>query len=78
MSDQEVNPNRYPSGIVREPTTQKISSARVLLLCWGFVVLIVWVVISLKNNELSKVDQSVVTIIGILTGGKAVQRFGEN
>jgi hypothetical protein len=78
MNHKNTDEEPGPLSILREPKTNKLSSSRILLLSWGIVVLIIWSVISLINHELAPLDESVVTVIGILVGGKAVQRFGEN
>ena len=62
---------------VREKTTGKLSASRLLLLTWGLGVLLVWAVGSFGTGELLPIPESVVTVLGILVGGKTVQRFGE-
>jgi xanthosine utilization system XapX-like protein len=57
--------------------TGKLSASRLLLLLWGVGVLVVWVINSLLTRQLQAIPESVVTILGILVGGKTVQRFGE-
>lgn len=56
----------------------KFSSSRLLLLTWGVGILIVWGYSSFENGSLQAIPESVVTVIGILAGSKAIQRFGEN
>jgi hypothetical protein len=64
-------------GVIREKKG-KVSSSRVLLLIWGVGVFLVWTVVSLINRNIAEIPESVVTILGILSGSKVVQRFGEN
>jgi hypothetical protein len=53
------------------------SATRLAFLLWAIGVLIVWACVSLATKSLLALPESVVTILGILMGGKAVQRFGE-
>ncbi|MEN8183703.1 MAG: hypothetical protein ABFS46_14335 [Myxococcota bacterium] len=62
---------------VREKASGKLSASRLLLLTWGIGVLLVWTVGSSTAGELLPIPESVVTVLGILVGGKTVQRFGE-
>ena len=56
------------------------SSSRLGFLLWVIGVLAVWVIDSLKcpSCTLATIPDSVITIVGILMGGKVVQKFGEN
>jgi hypothetical protein len=56
------------------------SSSRLGFLLWVIGVLAVWVIDSLKcpSCTLATIPESVITIVGILMGGKVVQKFGEN
>jgi len=68
------------SDFLREKTTTKmLSASRLLLLLWGVGVLIVWAITSLTTTPrvLAAIPESVVTVLGIVVGGKTVQRFGE-
>jgi hypothetical protein len=56
----------------------KISSSRILLLLWGIGLFVVWSFVSLVNRNIAEIPESVVTVLGILSGSKVVQRFGEN
>lgn len=56
----------------------KVSSSRVLLLVWGVGIFVVWTLVSIINRNIAEIPESVVTILGILSGSKVVQRFGEN
>ena len=70
------------SKFIQEGKNQKLSSSRLLVLAWGLGTLIVWMVtsiISTLNGEgLQPLPESIVTVLGILVGGKTLQRFGEN
>jgi hypothetical protein len=65
------------SEFVKEKATNKFSASRLLLLLWGIGVLIIWAITSLKTGVLAVIPDSVVTVLGIVVGGKTVQRFGE-
>lgn len=65
------------SEFVKEKVTNKLSASRLLLLLWGIGVLIIWAITSLKTGVLATIPDSVVTVLGIVVGGKTVQRFGE-
>ena len=54
------------------------SAMRLALLLWVVGLLVVWLIGSIKGGgTLQEIPGSVLTLVGILTGGKAVQRFGE-
>lgn len=56
----------------------KLSATRLAMLLWALSVLAVWMYASVQAKALASIPQSVVTILGIVLGGKAIQRFGEN
>jgi len=60
-----------------EDNSGGFSATRLAFLLWVVGVLAVWICSSIENNNLAKIDNSVVTVIGILMTGKMVQRFGE-
>lgn len=66
-------------GLFREKAggQEKYSATRFVFILWGLVVLAMWGYISLQNGELEKIPNSVATIMGLLAGGKVIQRFGE-
>lgn len=66
------------SKFIKESKTGKLSSSRLLVLAWGLGTLIVWIVTSIYKQELQPLPESIVTVLGILVGGKTLQRFGEN
>lgn len=53
------------------------SSTRLAFLIWVLGVLIVWMYDSIQSGALQKIDNSVVTLIGVLMTGKVVQKFKE-
>lgn len=54
-----------------------LSSTRLAFLLWVVGVLLIWGVSSLKSGDLKNIPDSVTTIIGVLMGGKVMQKFGE-
>lgn len=58
----------------------KSSSIRLVFLVWAIWVLVVWAVASLSARpvKLAPIDPTVLTLIGILMTGKAVQGFQES
>lgn len=60
-----------------EDNSGGFSSTRLVFVIWCLVVLSVWAGVSFINNELKPIDSSVITILGILSSAKVVQRFGE-
>lgn len=55
----------------------KPSAMRAALLFWAVGVFAAWVAASYNAARLVEIPQTVVTVLGLLAGGKAVQRFGE-
>jgi hypothetical protein len=53
------------------------SSTRLAFLLWIIGTLIAWVWVSVTQGTLQPIDETVVTIIGILMTGKVVQKFPE-
>jgi hypothetical protein len=89
MDDQQANP---PSANVPQPVQPvqlglldgfvkdrdgKSSSSRLLILMWGLGVFAIWAFSSLSTSTLQAIPDSVITILGVLVGGKTIQRFGE-
>jgi hypothetical protein len=56
---------------------QKPSAMRAALLFWVLGVLGVWIFASIDGKALQAVPDSVITILGLVVGGKAAQRFAE-
>jgi hypothetical protein len=54
-----------------------LSSMRLAFLLWVVGVLLIWGIASLKAGELKIIPDSVTTIVGVLMGGKVMQKFGE-
>jgi|TARA_R110000824_G_scaffold20545_15_gene77438 hypothetical protein len=55
----------------------KLSSTRLAFMAWSLIVLATWAIVSYQSGELIKLDNSIVSILGVLMSGKVVQRFGE-
>ncbi|WP_237152403.1 hypothetical protein [Oryzibacter oryziterrae] len=53
------------------------SAMRLALLLWVAGVLLAWIYMSIQSKVLCDIPQNVMTIIGMLTTGKVVQKFGE-
>ena len=62
---------------VREPRQGKLSAIRLVFIVWALVVLAVWAIQSLRGDGLADIPTPVITILGMLLGGKVVQRFAE-
>ena len=66
-------------GLLRDAgDSQKASAMRAAFLFWVVGVFVAWALASYQAKSLQVIPESVVTVLGLLTGGKAVQRFGEN
>ena len=57
--------------------TNELSATRLVLLIWASGVLVVWGITSIVTKSLQTIPESVITVLGLALGGKAVQRFGE-
>lgn len=65
--------------ILRDGATNKVDAMRAAFLFWSFLVFFVWVFATYRASWiLQPIPDSVVTVLGLLAGGKAVQRFGEH
>ncbi len=64
-------------GTFLEDNSGGYSATRLILLVWAGGVLAIWIHTSLRNCQLAAVPDSITTILGVLMGGKVVQRFGE-
>jgi hypothetical protein len=53
------------------------SATRLALLAWVLGVLGVWLWLSILGRQMASIENSVVTILGILMTGKVTQKFGE-
>lgn len=60
-----------------EDNSGGFSAMRLGFLLWLVGVLAVWIFQSVSTQTVVQIDSSVVTIVGLLAGSKAVQRFGE-
>lgn len=54
------------------------SATRLVFIIWSLGALLMWMVMSFYKGTLQPVDPAVATILGILMGGKTLQRFAEN
>ena len=52
----------------------KLSACRLVFLLWGVGILAVWVITSISNKALQPIDNSVVTLFGLIVTGKVIQR----
>ena len=77
MTTDESQSLKGISSFVREKNG-KISSSRILFLLWGGGVFVVWCILSIVNQTIEPIPESVVTLLGIMAGSKVVQRIGEN
>jgi hypothetical protein len=75
MDDQQSRFGRL-DGFIKDKEG-KPSSSRLLILMWGLGVFAIWAVSSLESSTLQSIPDSVITILGVLVGGKTLQRFGE-
>jgi hypothetical protein len=57
--------------------TGDLSATRLVLFIWATGVLVVWAVVSIVAKDIQTIPESVITVLGLALGGKAVQRFGE-
>ena len=55
----------------------KLSTARVIFLLWSLGVFGIWFYLSVRAGQLQPVPSSIVTILGLLAGGKTIQKFFE-
>lgn len=62
---------------ILEDNAGGFSSTRLAFLLWVVGALAVWMHASWKTAEIAALPESIVTILGVLMTGKAVQRFGE-
>lgn len=53
------------------------SATRLAFLLWVLGLLTIWLIASAKAGSLQAIPESVITLLGILMGGKVVQKFGE-
>ena len=58
--------------------TDSFSATRLGFFAWVLGVLGVWIVRSIDDKGMPEIDNSILTMIGILMTGKAVQSFSEN
>ncbi len=73
---------KSPLSSILEDNSGGLSSTRILMLSWGIGVLLVWAAGSIIGflhgvYVFPAIPESVVSILGIVLGGKVIQRFGE-
>lgn len=70
--------NHGLSGFLRDKgAEEEFSAVRLAFLVWVLGAFAVWAIASVRAWSLQAIPESVVTLVGVLAGGKAVQRFGE-
>lgn len=62
---------------LQDKKTKEFSATRLAMLVWVLGVFAVWAYVSVMRLTLQALPETVVTILGILVTGKAIQRFGE-
>ena len=62
---------------LEDKKTGQFSATRLAILLWVVGVFVVGAYASVSTTQLQAVPDSVVTILGLLVGGKVVQRYGE-
>src|SRR5437016_7810713 len=62
---------------VEDKKEGQFSAMRLAFLLWAIGVFAGWAYASIGAGELRGIPESVVTILGLLAGGKVVQRYGE-
>ncbi len=62
---------------LEDKKAEQFSAMRLAFLLWAIGVFAVWAYASISAGELRGIPESVVTILGLLAGGKVVQRYGE-
>ncbi len=62
---------------LQDKKTHEVSATRIGFLLWVVGLFGVWAYASVRAGALQSVPESVTTILGLLTGGKVVQRFAE-
>lgn len=60
-----------------EDNSGGLSSCRVVMLVWTMALFGTWVTVAYKTKSLPDVPTGVLTLTGMILGGKVVQRFGE-
>jgi predicted membrane protein len=61
----------------QDKANEEFSATRLVLFIWATGVLVVWGIVSFNAKSLQAIPESVITILGLALGAKAVQRFGE-
>jgi len=53
------------------------SSTRLVMVCWAFGILIVWIGVCIYTASLVDIPLGVGAVLGYIMGGKAIQSFAE-
>jgi hypothetical protein len=65
--------------LIQDGGTDRIDAMRVAFLVWSVLVFIVWAIATYRHSwSLQPIPDSVVAVLALLAGAKAVQRFGEH
>ncbi len=60
------------------PKSGSNSSTRLLMLAWGFSILLIWIIFCFVEGKLLDIPVGVGAILGYIMMGKAIQSFPEN
>lgn len=60
-----------------EDNSGGLSASRLNLLIWSVGTFVIWAITSVKMVTLASIPESVIVMLGVVTTGKVVQRFGE-
>ena len=71
------NEDKKPRNIFQEENG-KNSATRVVFVLWGLGVLFVWTIVSIGQQNLQNLDQSIIYVLGILMTGKVGQKYFED
>lgn len=65
-------------GEMFEEKCGKVSAMRVAMFVYLVPLVFSWTFVSISENELQSLDNSLITGLGLLIGGKSIQHFSEN
>jgi len=60
-----------------QETSGCFSSARLIYIVWALGLFVTWALVSVKTGTMPELPESTIVILGLVAGGKVVQRFGE-
>ena len=58
--------------------TGQYSAMRLVFILWSFVIALVWTYLSIKTGVFVSIPNSLITLIGMLLGGKVLQSASES